>query len=105
MTFSPFPLIEKPFSQYILDYTVPYNIERRIILIQQDNYILTNIFSFLFVLNWQIWILILILVLFIYLFVIIINAMLTNGHNITSSMKLKLFSQTITIHMDNTKSI
>ncbi len=58
MTFSPFGMNELPFVANIVDYSIPYNIERAIVLTHVTNEFNSNIFSYFSAFNTDVWVLI-----------------------------------------------
>jgi len=46
MTFSPFRIVERPFIANIVDYSIPYNVERAVVLTHVTTEMKSNIFYF-----------------------------------------------------------
>jgi hypothetical protein len=57
MTFSPIAIRAKPFIANIVDYSIPYNVERSVVLTHVTNGLNSNIFSYFSALDVNIWVL------------------------------------------------
>jgi hypothetical protein len=60
MTFSPLEILERPFTANIVDYSIPYNIERSVVLTHVTNKMNSNIFSYFSAFDTNIWVLIIV---------------------------------------------
>ncbi len=57
MTISPVAIKEKPFIANIVDYSIPYNVERAVVLTHVTNGFNSNIFSYFSAFDVNIWVL------------------------------------------------
>ncbi len=60
MTFGPFAILEEPFIANIVDYSIPYNIERSVVLTHVTNKMNSNIFSYFSAFDSNVWVLIIV---------------------------------------------
>jgi hypothetical protein len=91
MTFSPFVIVERPFVANIVDYSMPYNMERAVVLTQVTTQMKSNIFSYFSAFDTNVWILIIVSLITMTTIVSLFHKMLLVKKDLTISIIFNLF--------------
>jgi hypothetical protein len=91
MTFSPFGIVERPFVANIVDYSIPYNVERAVVLTHVTSELNSNIFSYFSAFDSNIWILIIVSLITMTTIVSLFHKMLLVKKDLTISIIFNLF--------------
>jgi hypothetical protein len=91
MTFSPFGIVERPFIADIVDYSIPYNVERAVVLTHVASKLNSNIFSYFSAFDSNVWILIIVSLITMTTIVSLFHKMLLVKKDLTISIIFNLF--------------
>jgi hypothetical protein len=91
MTFSPFGIVKGPFIANIVDYSIPYNVERAVVLTHVTSESDLNIFSYFSAFDSNVWILIIVSLITMTTIVSLFHKMLLLKKDLTISIIFNLF--------------
>jgi hypothetical protein len=91
MTFSPFDIVERPFVANIVDYSIPYNFERAVVLTHVTSELNSNIFSYFSAFDSNVWILTIVSLITMTTIVSLFHKMLLVEKDLTISIITELF--------------
>ena len=91
MTFSPFGMSETPFTANIVDYSIPYNIDRLVVLTHVTSKMNSNIFSYFSAFDSNVWVLLIVSMITIPTIVLLFHQILLLKKDLNTEMIFNLF--------------
>jgi hypothetical protein len=91
MTFGPFGIREQPFSENIVDYSIPYHIDRLVVLTHVTNKMNSNIFSYFSAFDSNVWVLLIVSMITITTIVSLFHRILLLKNELNTDMIFNLF--------------
>jgi hypothetical protein len=91
MTFSPFGMFETPFTANIVDYSIPYNIDRLVVLTHVTNKMNSNIFSYFSAFDSNVWVLLIVSMITITTIVLLFHQILLLKKHLNTEIIFNLF--------------